>query len=124
MPEDEYARAKLEEHAKRLDRNDTLFDRLFAALDSMNSWRAHTVCTSSLAPPWSAGWRFALSRSFSRGRWRMDDIIIPLLLLAALVIVALNDPARKKMKRDCNALKNSITMRKTPGVSTRRSGGG
>lgn len=54
----------------------------------------------------------------------MDDIIIPLLLLAALVIVALNDPARKKMKRDCNALKNSITMRKTPGVSTRRSGGG
>lgn len=42
MPEDEYARAKLEEHARRLDRNDTLFDRLFAALDSMNSWRART----------------------------------------------------------------------------------
>ena len=47
MAEDEYSRAKIEEHSKRMDtqdkridRQETLTDRIFAALDSMNRWRA------------------------------------------------------------------------------------
>ena len=54
MAEDEYARAKIEEHSKRMDvqdgrmdrqdsrvdRQETLTDRIFSALDSMNRWRA------------------------------------------------------------------------------------
>ncbi len=40
MAEDEYSRAKIEEHSKRMDRHETLIDRLFSALDSVNRWRA------------------------------------------------------------------------------------
>lgn len=40
MPEDEYARAKIEEHSSRMDRHDTLFDKLFEAMNAANQWRA------------------------------------------------------------------------------------
>ena len=43
MAVDEQARAKLDEHAKRMDRHETLLDRLFSAMDLMNQWRAKTT---------------------------------------------------------------------------------
>ncbi len=53
-------------------------------------------------------------------------ILLPLALLALLAVVWLFDPARKKMKHDCHALKNSMTSHKihTPGVTNRRPNGG
>ena len=44
MAEDEYARAKLEEHGKRLDRHENMLEKQLDAMDASRRWQAkHTV---------------------------------------------------------------------------------